>query len=103
MRSPTATASSNAARARSGSPARTNDALAIHSGVSAFAFDDETQRGGHVAVAAYEWIRTKKGAPYYRGDITKLFPVAAVFIAFLLVFVVAGIYLDITHPLQIPH
>ena len=39
--------------------------------------------GGHVAVAAYEWIRTKKGQPYYRADITKLFPVAALFIAFL--------------------
>ncbi len=37
------------------------------------------------------------------ADITKLFPVAALFIAFLLVFVFAGIYLDITHPLQIPH
>ena len=34
--------------------------------------------GGHVAIAAYEWIRTKKGEPYYRADITKLFPVAAV-------------------------
>ena len=59
--------------------------------------------GGHVAVAAYEWIRTKKGQPYYRADITKLFPVAAAFIAFLLLFVFAGIFLDITHPLQIPH
>jgi membrane-associated protease RseP (regulator of RpoE activity) len=59
--------------------------------------------GGHVAVASYEWIRTKKGQPYYRADITKLFPVAAVFIAFLLLFVFAGIFLDITHPLQIPH
>ena len=59
--------------------------------------------GGHVAVAAYEWIRTRRGQPYYRADITKLFPVAALFIAFLLVFVFAGIYLDITHPLQIPH
>lgn len=59
--------------------------------------------GGHVAVAAYEWIRTKKGQAYYRADITKLFPVAAVFIAFLALFVLAGIYLDITHPLQIPH
>jgi hypothetical protein len=29
--------------------------------------------------------------------------VAALFIAFLLVFVFAGIFLDITHPLQIPH
>jgi membrane-associated protease RseP (regulator of RpoE activity) len=59
--------------------------------------------GGHVAVAAYEWVRTKRGQPYYRADITKLFPVAALFIAFLLVFVFAGIFLDITHPLQIPH
>ena len=59
--------------------------------------------GGHVAVATYEWIRTKKGQPYYRADITKLFPIAAAFIAFLLLFVFAGIFLDITHPLQIPH
>ena len=59
--------------------------------------------GGHVAVAAYEWIRTKKGRPYYRADITKLLPVAALFVAFLAVFVFAGIFLDITHPLQIPH
>ncbi len=59
--------------------------------------------GGHVAIAGYEWIRTKRGQPYYRADITKLFPVAALFIGFLLVFVFAGIFLDITHPLQIPH
>jgi membrane-associated protease RseP (regulator of RpoE activity) len=59
--------------------------------------------GGHVAVAAYEWIRTKKGGPYYRADITKLFPIAALFIGVLLVLVLAGIYLDITHPLQLPH
>jgi membrane-associated protease RseP (regulator of RpoE activity) len=59
--------------------------------------------GGHVAVAAYEWIRTKKGQPYYRADITKLFPLAAIFIAILLALVVSGLYLDITHPLQIPH
>ncbi len=59
--------------------------------------------GGHVAIAAYEWVRTKKGQAYYRADITKLFPVAALFIAFLAVFVFASVYLDITHPLQIPH
>ncbi len=59
--------------------------------------------GGHVAVAVYEWIRTKKGQPYYRADITKLFPVAALFVAFLALFVFAGLYLDITHPLQLPH
>src|SRR4029077_18563087 len=59
--------------------------------------------GGHVAIAGYEWTRTKKGKPYYRADINKLFPVAAVFIAFLGFFVLAAIYLDITHPLQLPH
>jgi membrane-associated protease RseP (regulator of RpoE activity) len=58
--------------------------------------------GGHVAIAAYEWIRTRKGEPYYRADITKLMPVAVAFIAFLLLFVFASLYLDITHPLQLP-
>ncbi len=57
--------------------------------------------GGHVAIAAYEWIRTRKGQPYYRADINKLMPVAAVFISFLLLFVVASVYLDITHPLHL--
>ncbi|HEY2214037.1 MAG TPA: site-2 protease family protein [Acidimicrobiales bacterium] len=58
--------------------------------------------GGHVAVAAYEWIRTRKGKAYYRADITKLFPVVVVFLAFLAVFVFAGVFLDFTHPLQNP-
>jgi len=58
--------------------------------------------GGHVAIAAYEWVRTKRGQSYYRADITKLFPVAALFIAFLSIFVLSGIFLDITHPLSIP-
>jgi len=57
--------------------------------------------GGHVAIAAYEWVRTKRGQSYYRADITKLFPVAALFIAFLSIFVLSGIFLDITHPLSI--
>jgi membrane-associated protease RseP (regulator of RpoE activity) len=58
--------------------------------------------GGHVAVAAYEWIRTKKGQPYYRADITKMFPVVAVFLAFLAVFVVSALFLDIAHPIKFP-
>jgi membrane-associated protease RseP (regulator of RpoE activity) len=56
--------------------------------------------GGHVAVAAYEWIRTKKGEAYYRADITKLFPVVVLFLAFLGVFVLSGVFLDLTHPLK---
>jgi membrane-associated protease RseP (regulator of RpoE activity) len=58
--------------------------------------------GGHVAIAAYEWIRTKRGQAYYRADITKLFPVAFAFLAFLGIFVLSGVFLDITHPIQYP-
>jgi membrane-associated protease RseP (regulator of RpoE activity) len=57
--------------------------------------------GGHVAVAAYEWIRTRRGRPFYRADITKMFPVVAVLLAFLAVIVVSALYLDITHPIQL--
>jgi membrane-associated protease RseP (regulator of RpoE activity) len=56
--------------------------------------------GGHVAVAVYEWIRTKKRQPYYQADITKLFPYLAPFLAFLALFAVSVIFLDISHPIQ---
>jgi membrane-associated protease RseP (regulator of RpoE activity) len=59
--------------------------------------------GGHVAIAAYEWVRTKKGQAYYRADITKLFPVAAVFIGILAFVSLSAMYLDITHPVNLPH
>jgi membrane-associated protease RseP (regulator of RpoE activity) len=59
--------------------------------------------GGHVAIASYEWIRTRKGRPYYRADITKLFPVAAVFIGILAFISLSAMYLDITHPINLPH
>lgn len=55
--------------------------------------------GGHVAIAVYEWIRTKKGAPYYRADVNKLMPVVYAFITFLGVIVLAAVFLDITHPI----
>jgi membrane-associated protease RseP (regulator of RpoE activity) len=56
--------------------------------------------GGHVSVAIYEWIRTKKGQPYYRADITKIFPFLAPFLAILVVFSVSLVFLDIAHPIQ---
>ena len=56
--------------------------------------------GGHVAVAVYEWIRTKKGQPYYQADITKLFPFWRPSSVFLALFVVSVVFLDIAHPLQ---
>jgi membrane-associated protease RseP (regulator of RpoE activity) len=56
--------------------------------------------GGHVAVAVYEWIRTKKGQPYYQADIKKLFPYLAPFLAFLALFAISVLFLDIAHPVQ---
>jgi membrane-associated protease RseP (regulator of RpoE activity) len=58
--------------------------------------------GGHVAVAIYEWVRTKKGQAYYQADITKLFPYLAPVLAFLALFAISVIFLDIAHPLQLP-
>jgi membrane-associated protease RseP (regulator of RpoE activity) len=58
--------------------------------------------GGHVAVAAYEWIRTKKGEPYYRADITKLFPFIAPFLILLGLFALSLLFLDIAHPVHLP-
>lgn len=57
--------------------------------------------GGHVAVAVYERIRSRKGRPYH-ADVAKLTPVAYAFVAFLLVFVASAVYLDITHPVANP-
>jgi membrane-associated protease RseP (regulator of RpoE activity) len=56
--------------------------------------------GGHVSVAIYEWIRTRKGQPYYRADITKVFPFLAPFLAILVVFSISLVFLDIAHPIQ---
>ena len=39
--------------------------------------------GGHVAIAVYERIRTRRGQPYYQADVAKLLPVVYAFVAFL--------------------
>ena len=53
--------------------------------------------GGHVAIALYERIRTRRGKPRYRADVRKLMPVVYVFLGFLVLFVAAKMYLDIAH------
>ncbi len=53
--------------------------------------------GGHVAIAVYERIRSRPGRPY-RADVAKLAPFAYAFVAFLLVFVGALLFLDVAHP-----
>ena len=44
--------------------------------------------GGHVAIALYERIRTRRGQPYYQADVNKLLPVVYGFMAVLAVVVV---------------
>jgi len=58
--------------------------------------------GGHVAIALYERIRTRRGQPYYQADVAKLLPVVYAFSAVLVVVVVAVLYLDIAHPVANP-
>jgi membrane-associated protease RseP (regulator of RpoE activity) len=58
--------------------------------------------GGHVAIAVYERIRTRRGRPYYQADAAKLLPVVYVFSALLVVVVVSALYLDIVHPVNNP-
>ena len=57
--------------------------------------------GGHVLVAVYERIRSRKGKPY-RADVNKLIPVASAFVLFLVIFVAAAVFLDIAHPIANP-
>jgi membrane-associated protease RseP (regulator of RpoE activity) len=57
--------------------------------------------GGHVVVAVYERIRSRRGRMYH-ADVRKLAPVAYVFVVFLGAIVLSAFYLDVTHPLANP-
>ena len=58
--------------------------------------------GGHVAIAVYERIRTRRGRPYYQADARKLLPVAYAFMAVLLLIIGSAVFLDIAHPVANP-
>ncbi len=58
--------------------------------------------GGHVAIALYERVRTRRGRPYYQADAAKLLPVAYAFMLVLALLVSSSLYLDITHPVPNP-
>jgi membrane-associated protease RseP (regulator of RpoE activity) len=58
--------------------------------------------GGHIVIAGYEWIRTRKGRPMYRADVAKMMPVVYAFVGFLLLLVSTSVYLDLTHPMANP-
>jgi membrane-associated protease RseP (regulator of RpoE activity) len=57
--------------------------------------------GGHVLVAVYERVRSRRGRPYH-ADVHKLVPVASAFVLFLVIFVAAAVFLDIAHPIANP-
>ena len=57
--------------------------------------------GGHVLIAVYERVRSRRGRRY-RADVAKLAPFAYAFLAFLGVFVLTAVYLDVTHPVANP-
>jgi membrane-associated protease RseP (regulator of RpoE activity) len=57
--------------------------------------------GGHVAVAVYERIRSRRGRRYH-ADITKLMPVAYVFLAFIVVIGLGALYSNIVQPVHLP-
>ncbi len=57
--------------------------------------------GGHVVIATYERLRSRRGHRY-TADVSKMVPVAYA-VVFVLVFVGLGaLYLDITDPIQLP-
>lgn len=58
--------------------------------------------GGHVGIAIYERIRTRRGAVSYHADAAKLAPVAYAFMALVIVFVGVAVFLDIAHPIANP-
>ncbi|MEP7114708.1 MAG: site-2 protease family protein [Ilumatobacteraceae bacterium] len=55
--------------------------------------------GGHAAIATYERLRSRRGRPPYRADITKMIPVAMAMIGLLAMLFVTGFYLDFAKPL----
>ena len=57
--------------------------------------------GGHVAIAVYERVRSRRGQRY-RVDMAKLLPVTYVVLFVILFFGVTALYLDIVRPLANP-
>jgi membrane-associated protease RseP (regulator of RpoE activity) len=56
--------------------------------------------GGHIAVATYEAIRSRKGKRYH-ADVRKLMPLTYAVVGILLLFFVGNIYLDLADPISL--
>jgi len=57
--------------------------------------------GGHVAIAIYERVRSRRGKPYH-ADITKLMPLAYLFLLFMVVIGLGALYANIRQPVGLP-
>ena len=57
--------------------------------------------GGHVVIATYERLRSRRGRRY-SADVTKMVPVAYAVVVLLVVVGLGALYLDITDPVEIP-
>jgi membrane-associated protease RseP (regulator of RpoE activity) len=57
--------------------------------------------GGHIAIAVYERIRSRKGKRY-QADVQKLLPVTAAVVVLLIALGVTSLWLDIVHPVGNP-
>jgi membrane-associated protease RseP (regulator of RpoE activity) len=57
--------------------------------------------GGHAAIATYEAIRGKIRGRAYRIDMAKLMPVVYAAMAFLLLFGLSAMYLDLAKPVNL--
>ncbi|MCU1490488.1 MAG: peptidase [Acidimicrobiaceae bacterium] len=53
--------------------------------------------GGHVVIACYERIRSRRGRPYH-ADVAKLMPLAYLFLALIVVIGLGALYVNLLHP-----
>ena len=58
--------------------------------------------GGHVAIAVYERIRSRRGRPAYHADVGKMVPFTVAVIGFVAVLFVTSLAVDLAHPLPNP-
>jgi membrane-associated protease RseP (regulator of RpoE activity) len=54
--------------------------------------------GGHIAIATYEAIRSRKGRPYH-ADVSKMIPVAMTVVVVLSFFFLGALWLDLVDPI----
>jgi membrane-associated protease RseP (regulator of RpoE activity) len=58
--------------------------------------------GGHIAIASYEKVASTIRRRPVSVDVTKLLPITIAVLALFILIGVTSVYLDITHPLQLP-